>query len=66
MRKSVIESAMNLLVADSTQEIIDMVNKIAKQKDKSVLIDHIDGVQVWEPLEFSMTASNFLKTINYV
>lgn len=63
MRKYVIESAMNLLVADTEHEVMEMVRSIAREKDKNVLIDHIDGVQVWEPLEFRLTVNDFLKTI---
>ena len=57
-----IQKAKNVLIADSDTTIKQMIDLI-KNADKTNIIDYIDGVQVCEELEFTLTCEQFLKLI---
>lgn len=39
--------------------------KIVDHKDEREVIDYIDGVTVWKPLEYMYTVKSFLKEVGY-
>jgi len=50
-----------LLVDDMTLE--DQIQTIKNHPDQSDLIDHVDGVDVWEAVEFRFSCKDFLDLI---
>lgn len=59
-----IKRAFDLLAADTLEECEEMIKKILKADEKEML-DYIDGVNVWEKLEFSLNVEQFLEQIDY-
>ena len=43
-----------------------MVDLIKNNPDQNQLIDYIDGVDVWEKVEFEFTCKEFIENIGYV
>lgn len=44
----------------------DVIKAIINHKDKNDLIDYVDGVEVWQKVEFCFTCKDFLEAINYI
>lgn len=65
MQKHVIKKAGELLSAGAENDIPTMVNLIKNNPDQNQLIDYIDGVDVWQKMEFELTCKEFLKLIGY-
>lgn len=65
MKKHVIKKAGEYLSANAENDIPTMVNLIKNNPDQNQLIDYIDGVDVWEKVEFEFTCVEFLKLIGY-
>jgi hypothetical protein len=64
--REAIENARHYL-SDSDLSIKEQVEAIAKQADEdgSVMIDDVEGVLVWEPLEGRFDCDEFLQLINW-
>jgi len=60
-----LDKAADYLVEDDEASIYDMVENIKKQAelDENMLIDWVNGVNVWEKCEFEFTCKEFLKLI---
>lgn len=58
-----VDKAAQILVADGDKEIKKMI-KLVEAADEDELIDYIDGVEVWEKVEFSFTVKSFLQEIS--
>ena len=48
---------------EDTKKVIKL---IINHNDENDLIDHVEGVEVWEKLEYSFTVKQFLQHINYI
>ena len=64
MQKHVIKKAGELLSAGAENDIPTMVNLIKNNPDQNQLIDYIDGVDVWEKVEFEFTCKEFIELIS--
>lgn len=64
MKNTMIKNAGLLLSANAENDIETMVNLIKNNPDQNQLIDYIDGVDVWEKIEFKFTCEEFLKQIS--
>ena len=62
-QRSRLEWACDILCGDSDEEIEKQIKLIEACDDDTELIDSIDGVVVWEKLEWSLTVSEFLEQI---
>lgn len=49
----------------SGSDVQSQVYAIAKHENQDDLIDYVNGVMVWEPLEGMFRCSDFLEQINY-
>ena len=58
--------AYEILCCDDEYPLKDMIELIQDQDavDGSMLIDYVEGVQVWEKLQYEFTCSQFLKHIS--
>lgn len=54
-----IKSAREILVADTDEEILEMISLIEKHPDEHEIIDYIDGVVTWENLNCDFTCKKF-------
>lgn len=63
-KEQIIERASHLL-ADGELSIEEMVKAIADNKDEYQIIDYVEGVNVWEKVEYSFTCKQFLDEIDY-
>ena len=64
-RDIMIERASHYLCdGDLTTE--EMVDAIANHEDQYDMIDNVEGVKVWEKVEYSFTCDDFLQEIGYV
>jgi hypothetical protein len=60
-----VKKAMKLLSCDEGFEgVRKMVELIKKNKNHDELIDYIDGVQVWQKIEFQFTCKEFIELIS--
>lgn len=59
-----IELAMHYL-CDGDISTEEMVDAIANHEDQSDMIDNVEGVVVWEKVEWSFTCEDFLREIGY-
>lgn len=65
-RQEIIERASHYLSGcSSDEEIATMVDLIAKNEDENEIIDYIEGVIVWEKVEYSFTCEQFLDEIGF-
>lgn len=64
-RQQVIENAGRYLYADGDKEISAMVTAIAEHTDETDIIDYVEGVEVWEKVEYKFTCKEFLLDIGY-
>ena len=57
--------AYEILSCDEDYALEEMIEAIEEQdkKDGSLIIDWVDGVQVWQKLEYEFTCHEFLKHI---
>ena len=62
-QRSRLEWACDILCGDSDEEIERQIELIEACDDDTEFIDSIDGVVVWEKLEWSLTVSEFLEQI---
>lgn len=62
VREIEIKKAMDFLVGDR-DSVIKQLEAIENTVDKTTLIDYVDGVDVWEKIEFSFTCDEFLSLI---
>jgi len=62
-QKSWIKKAKNYLVGDeyTDSEILMVIGNIRDNADQTMMIDYVDGVNVWEKLEYSLSCKEFLK-----
>lgn len=60
-----IEKAGEYLVPDGGTQVEDMVKLIVNNPDENEIIDYIDGVTVWEKVEYSFTVKQFIELIDY-
>lgn len=65
MNETILQNAGQLLSADADNDIETMVELIKNNPDQNQLIDFIDGVDVWQKVEFEFTCKKFLKLIGY-
>ena len=66
MDRNLIEKAGQFLSADTDENIERMINLIANHENENDLIEMVDDdVNVWQPLEFSLTCKEFLDGIGY-
>lgn len=61
---NMIELAGNFL-SGFHSEIFPMIEAIVAHEDQNELIDYVNGVVVWENVEFSMSCTAFLLAIGY-
>ena len=54
-----IKSAREILVADTDEEILEMISLIENHPDENEIIDYIDGVVTWENLNYDYTCKKF-------
>lgn len=54
-----IKSAREILVADTDEEILEMISLIENHPDEHEIIDYIDGVVTWENLNYDYTCKKF-------
>jgi hypothetical protein len=60
-----VKKALKLLSCDDGFEgVRKMVELIKKNKNQDELIDYIDGVQVWQKIEFQFTCKEFIELIS--
>jgi len=52
------------LSANAENDIPTMVKLIKENPNQNQLIDYVDGVDVWEKVEFEFTCKEFLKLIS--
>jgi hypothetical protein len=57
--------AGSYLSAGAENDVETMVELIKNNADQNQLIDYVDGVDVWEKVEFEFTCNAFLKLIGY-
>ena len=60
-----IELASHYLCESEEMSIEDQVKIIYNHEDEDAMIDYIDGVTVWEKVEYSFTCESFIYEINY-
>jgi hypothetical protein len=65
MEKSIIEKAGQLLSAETDEEIVEMINIIKDTPEQETIIDYIDGVNVWQKVEYEFNCKEFLEAIGY-
>jgi len=51
--------------ADDSLSVEEMVQLIAENEDENEIIDYIEGVIVWEKIEYSFTAEQFCEHIGF-
>lgn len=61
-----LETAANYLAADTENTMAEQVALIVAHPQQNDLIDHVDGVTVWEKVEHSFTCKEFLESIGYL
>ena len=59
-----LERASNYL-SDGDLSIEEMVEAIAEHTDGNDMIDNVEGVVVWEKVEYAFTCDYFLQEIQY-
>jgi hypothetical protein len=64
MQKHIIKKAGGFLSAGAENDIPTMVKLIYDNPDQNELIDYVDGVDVWEKVEFEFTCKEFIKLIS--
>ena len=65
-RQIMIDKAEQFLAYDNEVSTAEMIELIDKCEDENEIIDYIDGVSVWEKVEFSFTCEQFLEQIDFV
>jgi len=63
--KAILSEAGELLSVDDDDDLIFMVKAIINHENQDELIDHIDGVYVWQKVELEFTAKEFCEKIGY-
>lgn len=65
-RDKAIELAGHYLCeSDDDLSIEQMIEAIANHEDQDAMIDNVEGVIVWEKVEYSFTCEDFLSEINW-
>lgn len=64
-REIMIERASHYL-SDGDLSTEEMCDAIANHEDQYDLIDNVEGVVVWEKVEYSFSCDDFLQEIGYV
>jgi uncharacterized protein YpbB len=64
MKTISLKKAGNYLSVNSDKEIKNMVKSIINNPNQNELIDYVEGVQVWEKIEFEFTCKEFIKLIS--
>ena len=62
--KKMVDNARHYLVADTDEEIREMIRLIYDYEDENEVIDYIDGVLVWEKVTNSFTCGQFIEHIS--
>jgi hypothetical protein len=62
--KEMVKNARHYLCADSDKELRKMIRNIMDCEDGTQLIDYIDGVVVWEKIEYSFSVDAFIEHIS--
>jgi hypothetical protein len=63
-KEQALELASHYL-CDGDLTIEEMVDAIYTHEDENELIDYVDGVTVWEKVEYSFTCEQFIQEIGY-
>lgn len=63
-KEKAIELASHYL-SDGDLSTEEMIEAIAEHEDQSDMIDNVDGVVVWEKVEYSFTCEDFLNEIGW-
>jgi hypothetical protein len=58
-----ISNAGHYLSFSDDEEIVVMIANIIDNENQDELIDYVDGVDVWEKVEFEFTCKEFLELI---
>ena len=58
-----VENASHYLSDDDEISTREMIKRIMEHEDENDYIDNVDGVVVWQPLEYKFTCSDFLDMI---
>jgi hypothetical protein len=59
-KQKMVENARQFLVADSDEDIQRMINLIENYSDETQTIDFIEGVDVWEKVQYSFNCKDFM------
>ena len=60
-----VSEAEHYLCDDDDMTTLQMIEAIANHEDQNDLIDNVEGVVVWEKVEYSITCRDFLEMIGY-
>jgi hypothetical protein len=61
---SMVKNAKHYLSANTDKELRKMIRNIMDCEDGTQLIDYIDGVVVWEKIEYSFSVDAFIEHIS--
>ena len=61
-----IELASHYLCESDEMSIEDQVKRVYNHEDEDDMIDNVDGVIVWEKVEYSFTCEQFIYEIGFV
>lgn len=64
-KQKTLNAAGGLLHADGDEEVERMIKLIVNNEDEKEQIDYVEGVVVWEKVEYSFTCESFLEYIDY-
>ena len=59
-----VKVAGHFLCSDTEHTIAEQIKLIREHEDQTDLIDYVEGVTVWEKVEFSFTCKGFLELID--
>ncbi len=65
-KELMLERADAYLCPNEDVSLEEMINAIANNENQTEMIDYVDGVVVWEKVEFDFTCEEFLDLIGYV
>lgn len=66
-QRKLVKKALDILSSDdlSDSKVLELIGKIRDNENQDLLIDYIEGVQVWEKVELEFTCKQFLEEIGY-
>jgi len=64
INKRNISLAGEILSADDDTEVEKMIKLILKSKDQNNFIDNVNGVEVWDKVQYEFSVKDFLNYIN--